>query len=92
MGEETTFSSFSDVFSSSDIAFWIEEKLGNGQTKKIFDIVVKAGETLTYPEPTGIKTVKSSSNQSSPIYDLNGRLLDKRPAKGLYIENGKVKK
>jgi len=92
MGEERTFSGYFDLFVSSDVKFWIEEKLGNGESKKLLDIVIKAGETLTYPEPTGIKTARASSNQSSLIYDLNGRLLDKRPAKGLYIENGKVKK
>ena len=76
----------------SPCIFTLTEKLADGRTKDFFTIEIKPGEILTYPEPTGIKTVRASSNQSSPIYDLNGRLLDKRPAKGLYIESGKVKK
>ena len=37
----------------------------------------------------GIRSSYSSSVQSSATYDLQGRRLQGRPAKGLYIENGR---
>ena len=44
-------------------------------------------------DPTAVKEVKSNkmlkANENAPIYDLNGRKLNKRPASGYYIQGGK---
>lgn len=37
---------------------------------------------------TGIKRISDNSEQKDTIYDMNGRRLEKEPAKGMYIKNG----
>ena len=39
---------------------------------------------------TGISTiVPDEKTESGAMYDLSGRRIDKKPAKGLYIQNGR---
>lgn len=44
--------------------------------------------TITWNNSTAIKSV-SSDNTTSTLYDLQGRVLNAAPAKGMYIQNGK---
>lgn len=92
MNNEATINNSFDVFMcESDIKFTLEEALGNGQKKTLLETVIKPNETLTYPESSGIRTAVITDNQKSAVFDLHGHRLIKRPTKGLYIENGKVK-
>lgn len=50
------------------------------------------GEVLynMQPTPASVKGVPSPSvKNDTPIYDLSGRQLQKKPTKGIYIQNGK---
>lgn len=47
-------------------------------------------EVSIEPTATAIKKITTTDGMSqAPIYSLNGRLLSGKPAKGLYIQNGK---
>ena len=40
--------------------------------------------------PTGIDEIKAAEDWNGPVYDLNGRMINGKPAqKGIYIKNGK---
>ena len=92
MNTEATISNSIDlIMCEADVKFWLEEILGDGQKKTIFEMVVKPNETLTYQGSSGIKTAVVNDEQGKAVYDLHGHRLVKRPTKGLYIENGKVK-
>ena len=43
---------------------------------------------INYHSVTGISEVKTSASAPARIYDLSGRLLVKKPTKGIYIVNG----
>ncbi len=43
---------------------------------------------INYHSVTGISEVKTSASAPTRIYDLAGRLLVKKPTKGIYIVNG----
>ena len=56
------------------------------------------GDTAVYDEngnkvthvPTGIQAVESSKIQVSGLYDLQGRRLTEKPARGVYILNKRI--
>ncbi len=58
-----------------------------GWTSKIWpDIPFK----ITVGAPTGIDNVTVAEDANAPVYDLNGRMINGKPAqKGIYIQNGK---
>ena len=39
--------------------------------------------------PSGIQSAPISQPSPSALYDLSGRRLEKKPSKGIYIQNGK---
>ena len=45
--------------------------------------------TVNYNTVTGISKIQTAQNTPIRIYDLNGRLLNQKPSKGIYIVNGK---
>lgn len=45
--------------------------------------------TVNYNTVTGISEIRAAQNTPIRIYDLNGRLLNQKPSKGIYIVNGK---
>lgn len=47
------------------------------------------GKNTTSGMPNSIKTPTCKQPQSSPVYDLSGRKLKGRPAKGFYISDGR---
>ena len=55
------------------------------EIKKIYDGVVLSLEDYT----SGIRPTTYSSDNLSPAYDPQGRRLTGKPAKGLYIQNGR---
>ncbi|MBQ6161942.1 MAG: hypothetical protein IJK21_04780 [Prevotella sp.] len=59
----------------------------NGWTDKIWEDVTF---TITVGTPTGIDTIEAAEDWNAPVYDLNGRMINGKPAqKGVYIKNGK---
>ena len=45
---------------------------------------------ITVGAPTGINNVTVAEDANAPVYDLNGRMINGKPAqKGIYIQNGK---
>jgi hypothetical protein len=61
------------------------------QGKSLLDVIVKMGTTVT---PQGVTTIDAirtvNCEQDSPYYDLQGRRVNGKPAKGVYIKNGKI--
>lgn len=75
--------------------FYINGEAGNGEgdVEDIIGLAFSGDVTRNAPDVTGIKpTIQTIDNDGSVrYYDLHGRLLKEKPAKGIYIENG-VKK
>ena len=59
----------------------------NGWTEKVWpDVTFK----IIVGTPTGIDNVTVAEDANAPVYDLNGRMINGKPAqKGIYIKNGK---
>lgn len=57
----------------------------------LLDVTVKMGTTVT---PQGVTTIDAirtvNCEQDSPYYDLQGRRVNGKPTKGVYIKNGKI--
>lgn len=61
------------------------------QGESLLDIIVKKGTTVTPQGVTAINTIRKVDNdKDSPYYDLQGRRLNGKPNKGIYIKNGKI--
>ena len=90
-GQTNTVNGDFELMSFPETAtFFIEEKLCDGQVKRIFEKEVKAGETLVYPDPTGVSSVSTSDNGSSTFYNLKGQQFNGNPTqKGIYINKNK---
>ena len=94
-GGEAVLSGFFEDIDLSEpekLLFFIEEKLSDGQVKRIFEKEINYGETLTYPEATGVSSVSASDSHSQSFFDLQGRMLKGQPVRGgVYIhKNRKV--
>jgi hypothetical protein len=50
---------------------------------------VFSGTVLPLDEYTGIDKINKDRFSSNPLFDLQGRRLNGKPAKGMYIQNGK---
>lgn len=77
------------LFSVPETIFlFVEERLRDGQVKRIFEKTIKIGET----DPTGISTVPTSDNSSSTFFNLKGQPSNGTPTqKGIYInQNRKI--
>lgn len=51
--------------------------------------ILYAGRVSQLDGPSAISNVASSTSTNDAIYDLTGRKLSAKPAKGIYIKNGK---
>jgi hypothetical protein len=61
------------------------------QGESLLDITVKKGTTVTPQGVTAINAIRKVDNdKDSPYYDLQGRRLNGKPNKGIYIKNGKI--
>lgn len=90
--EEKPFKSGeSTIFMTTAVTFSIDEELTKvGQTKRIFEVKVKPGETVEYPIPSGISKIVATDGDSKQFFNLNGQRIEGQPAqKGVYICNGK---
>lgn len=57
----------------------------------LLDVTVKMGTTVTPQGVTAIDTIRTvNCEQDSPYYDLQGRRVNGKPTKGVYIKNGKI--
>lgn len=91
MGKEGIWNTSFDIVSFPEIiTFYVEERLCDGRIKRIFEKNIKPGETLIYPDPTGISTVSTSDNGSSTFFNLKGQQSNGTPTqKGIYINQNK---
>lgn len=88
-GKESTVNhEFQLIFEPETIFLFVEERLRDGQVKRIFEKTIKIGET----DPTGISTVPTSDNSSSTFFNLKGQKSNGTPTqKGIYInQNRKI--
>lgn len=82
------------AFASEGLSMTIEKGAllvtsGNKSTEVSLESIAKMYFSETEPTATGIEDVQSTKNEKqSTIFDLAGRPVS-RPAKGLYIVNGK---
>ena len=90
-GKEVTLHDHFEVWSDPEtVTFFIEERLCDGQVKRIFEKSLKPGETLTFPEETSISNVPTSEDDSPSFFDLKGQLWKEKPTKkGIYIQNNR---
>ena len=57
----------------------------------LLDVTVKMGTKVTPQGVTAIDAIRTvNCEQDSPYYDLQGRRVNGKPAKGVYIKNGKI--
>ncbi len=57
----------------------------------LLDVTVKMGTKVTPQGVTAIDGIRTvDSNLDAPYYDLQGRRINGKPSKGLYIKNGKI--
>ncbi len=59
------------------------------QDDELMDLMLKSVDLTT--SKILPSTIKEQSESNAPIYDLTGRILDKVPEKGIYIQGGKKK-
>ena len=61
------------------------------QGESLLDIIVKKGTTVTPQGVTAINAIRKVDNdKDSPYYDLQGRRLNGKPSKGIYIKDRKI--
>ena len=57
----------------------------------LLDVTVKMGTKVTPQGVTAINAIRTVDNTpDAPYYDLQGRRINGKPSKGLYIKNGKI--
>ena len=57
----------------------------------LLDVTVKMGTSVTPQGVTAINAIRTVDNTpDAPYYDLQGRRINGKPSKGLYIKNGKI--
>lgn len=87
-GEPVTENSAFDLVKGDNGAFLVEE--GNDGT---YSVTVDLNQQKMFVDnfiPTGISSAQTTATQCGQYYDLTGRALGtQKPAKGLYIRNGK---
>ena len=74
------------MFSNAGVA-----NVGDGSVPDALNILYNADIPTPTATPTDIQpTIKTiEADGTSRYFDLQGRMLDDKPDKGLYIENGK---